>query len=148
MKPYGSLTIHKEECLAHVSKRLKKTLCKIKKNTQKQSYVQTKLSEPNASYISSNYSTVVLQHKGKSPSEVAKGLDIFLSHAFGNRSTCPSDTWCRWQQTCTSKIPPAAPTCLTTNEIDKARAVFQTYGTEEFCHDLTRHDSKCQRVPA
>ena len=34
MYPYNEVTIHKEECLAHVSKRLKKTLCNIKKNTK------------------------------------------------------------------------------------------------------------------
>ena len=94
MNPYGTLPIHKEECLAHVSKRLKKTLCKIKKNTKKQSFVQTKLSDPKAVYISSKYSTVVVQNKGKSPDEIAKRLNIFLSHVSGNHSNCPEDFWC------------------------------------------------------
>ena len=34
MDPYKGVTIQKEECLPHVYKRLKKTLCKIKKDTK------------------------------------------------------------------------------------------------------------------
>ena len=65
MDPYPLVSIHKEECLAHVSKRLKKTLCKIQKNTKARTYIQLKLPEPKAEYISSNFSTVILQHRGK-----------------------------------------------------------------------------------
>ena len=138
MNPYDSLPIHKEECLAHVSKRLKKTLCKIKKNTQKRSFFQTKLSEPKTDYIASNYSTVILQHRGKSPAEIAKALNTFLTHVSGDHSNCPTDTWCRWKQTsCTAKPPPTAPTNYTPNELSKVREVFQTYATEEFCSHLT-----------
>ena len=54
MSLYNGDIIHKEECLAHVSKRLKKTLCK-KRNTKSKTYVQHILSEPKAEYISSNY---------------------------------------------------------------------------------------------
>ena len=50
MKPSGSLLIHKEECLAHVSKRLKKNLCKIKKSTKN-------ISTCNTSYPSRKPST-------------------------------------------------------------------------------------------
>ena len=38
--PYFGVTIHKEGFLAHESKRLKKTLCKRKKNTKSQTYIQ------------------------------------------------------------------------------------------------------------
>ena len=139
INPYGSLPIHKEECLAHVSKRIKKRLCTVKKNTKNFSYGQCKLSEPKADYISSNNSTVVFQHKGKSPTEIAAGLNAPLSHASGEHSTCPNDTWCKWRQTSsTSKPPHAATTNLTPIEIAKVREVFQTYGTEEFCSHLTR----------
>ena len=76
MNPYETLPIHKEECLAHVSKRLKKTLVIIKKNTVNHSYVQCKLTEPKADYISSNYSTVILQNRGKSPADLLAVLEV------------------------------------------------------------------------
>ena len=53
--PYPLVHIHKEECLAHVSKRIKKNLCKIKKNTKAHTYIQHRLSELKADYVSSNY---------------------------------------------------------------------------------------------
>ena len=40
--------VRKEECSGYVSKRLKKTLCKVKKNTKDHSYIQHKLPEPKA----------------------------------------------------------------------------------------------------
>ena len=78
--PTNLLPFHKEECLGHVSKRLKDALCIIKKNTLKLSFMDTKLSEPKANYIGTNYSTVILQHRGKWTAEIAEGLDTFLSH--------------------------------------------------------------------
>ena len=62
MDPYPLVPIHKEECLAHVSKRIKKSLCWIKKSTKSHSYIQHKLPEPKAEYVSSNFSTVILQN--------------------------------------------------------------------------------------
>ena len=44
MKLYDGATIHKEECLAHVSKRVKKSLCKKKRNIKSKTYIQHKLS--------------------------------------------------------------------------------------------------------
>ena len=138
MNPYETLPIHKEECLAHVSKRLKKTLVIIKKNTVNHSYVQCKLTEPKADYISSNYSTVILQNRGKSPADLCKGLKIFLSHVSGVHSTCPNDSWCRWHQTSsTAKPPPTNLTNYTQDQLAKVREVFETYSTEEFCSHLT-----------
>ena len=55
MDPYPLVPIHKEECLAHVSKRVKKSLCRIKKNTKNKSYVQHKLPKPKAEYIASTF---------------------------------------------------------------------------------------------
>ena len=54
MNPYDSIPIDKEECLAHVGKQIKKALSRVMKNTSKQSYIQCKLSEPKADYVSSN----------------------------------------------------------------------------------------------
>ena len=48
-----------EECLARFSKRLKKTLCTVEKNTKGHFYIQHQLTDPKA-YISSNYSTAIL----------------------------------------------------------------------------------------
>ena len=84
MDPFPLVSIHKEECLAHVSSRLKKTLCKTKKNTKLRTYIQLKLPEPKAEYISSTFSTVILQHRGKTPSQMANGLNILLSHVGEN----------------------------------------------------------------
>ena len=138
MDPYDGATIHKEECLALVSKRLKKTLCKIKKNTKSHTYVQHKLTEPKAEYISSNYSTVVRQHRGQSAALIARALNILLSHVSGIHSSCPEDSWCRWKQTSSSsKPPPAALTNYSTLEISKIEEVFNVYATEEFCSHLT-----------
>ena len=119
MNPYDPLRIHKEERLAHVSKRLKKTLCKIKKNTLKQSFVQPKISEPKADYIATNYSTVILQHRGKSPADIAGGLNTFLTHASVEHSNCPSDIWCQSRQTSSTAKPPPTrrPTTQQTNSL-------------------------------
>ena len=62
MDPYPLVPIHKEESLAHVSKRIKKSLCWIKKSTKSHSYIQHKLPESKAEYVSSNFSTVILQN--------------------------------------------------------------------------------------
>ena len=138
MDPYNGATIHKEECLAHVSKRLKKTLCKKKKNTKKQTYIQCKLTEPKAEYVSSNYSTVVRQNRGQTAALIARGLNILLSHVSGIHENCPEDSWCRWRQTSSSaKPPPAALTNYSPLEIEKIKEVFNIYATEEFCSHLT-----------
>ncbi|KAI6652916.1 hypothetical protein LOD99_3993 [Oopsacas minuta] len=76
LNPYDSIPIHKEECTTHVSKRLKKTLCKIKKNTANKSYVQCKLSEPKADYISSTYSAVIFQ---TGANQLLSCVKLFLS---------------------------------------------------------------------
>ena len=55
--------------------------------SQNHSYIQHKLPEPKATYISSNYSTAILQHKGQSPAANAEGLNIFLSHAVVHTDT-------------------------------------------------------------
>ena len=115
MDPYPLVSIHKEECLAHVSKRLKKTLCKIKKNTKARTYIQLKLPEPKAEYISSNFSTVILQHRGKTPSKIVNGLDILFSHVGGKHHTCPAEEWCRWRNT--TQPTPAKTTNYTPEEI-------------------------------
>ena len=98
MDPYPLNPIHKEECLAHFSKRIKISLCLIKKSTKAHSYIQHKLPEPKAEYVSSNFSTVILQNRGKSPVHMANGFAILLSHVSGEHNACPDDSWCRWKK--------------------------------------------------
>ena len=131
---YNDTPVRKEECLAHVSKRLKKTLCTVKKNTKNHAYIQHKLAEPKATYISSNYSTAILQHKGQSPAVIAEGLNIFLSHASGTHEHCPTNTWCQWIQTSTSSKQP--PTALTN---------FTQLALVEYCHCYRCTDSNTLR---
>ena len=137
MDPHPLVPIHKEECLAHVSKRVKKTLCRLRKSTKAHTYIQHKLTEPKAEYVSSNYSTVVLQHRGKSPAQMAKGLDTFLSHVSGGHDSCPTDSWCRWRNTAISSQPdPASTTNFTSQDIKKVQEVFATFATEVFANIL------------
>ena len=137
MDPYPLVAIHKEECLAHVSKRVKKSLCRIKKSTKAHAYVQHRLPEPKAEYVSSNYSTVVLQHRGKTSAQMAGGFDTLLSHISGDHNSCPIDSWCRWKNTTTSQPIPAATTNFTSLDIKKVQEVFATFAREEFCRHLT-----------
>ena len=138
MDPYPLVSIHKEECLAHVSKRLKKSLCRIKKSTKAHSYIQHKLPEPKAEYVSSNFSTVILQNRGKTPTQMAGGLSILFSHIRGEHETCPTDSWCRWRITASTTQPiPATTTNFSTQDVAKVREVFNIFATEEFCRHLT-----------
>ena len=138
MDPYPLVPIHKEECLAHVSKRLKKSLCRIKKSTKAHSYIQHKVTEPKAEFVSSNFSTVVLQHRGKTPTQMAEGLCILFSHISGEHDTCPIDSWCRWRNTKNTTQPiPATTTNFSTQDVAKVREVFNIFATEDFCRHLT-----------
>ena len=136
MDPYKGVTIHKEECLAHVSKRLKKTLQDTEEHKKKY-YIQCKLTESKAEYISSNYSTAVRQIRGQPSALVAKGLNILLSHVSGMHANCPEDSWCRWRQISSSAKPPPAALTNSPLEIDKIKEVFNIYATEVFCSHLT-----------
>ena len=100
LDPYPLVKVRKKECLAHVAKRLKKNLKKIKPNTKTITYIQHKLPEWNADYIAANYSTVDLQNLGTTPAKPSRALHILLNHAAGNHSGCPTgeNTWCRWNK--------------------------------------------------
>ena len=73
----------KEECLAHVSKQLKKTLTVMKKILPTIPTFSANFSEPKADYISSNYLTVILQNRGKSPVDLYKGQISFYHTSVG-----------------------------------------------------------------
>ena len=101
-------------------------------------YVQHKLTEPKAEYISSNYSTVVRQNRGQSAALIAEGLNNLLTHVSGIHANCPEDSWCRWRQTSSSsKPPPLNFKNYYPHEIDKIKEVFDINATEELCSHLT-----------
>ena len=113
-----------------------------KEEHQNHSYIQHQLPEPKVTYMSSNYSTAILQHKEQSPAAIAEGLNIFLSHASGTHEYCPTNTWCQWRQTSTSsKQPSTAQTKFIQLDIDKTKEAV-LYSPNAW------YDSKCQRVPA
>ena len=117
--------------------RIKKSLCMIKKGTKAHKYIQHELPEHKAEYISSDLSTVILQHRGRTASQIPDGLRILLCHASGKRDTCPAESWCRWRNTTSSQPTPARTTSYTSEDISKVREVFATFDTEEFCKHLT-----------
>ena len=140
LDPYPTVPVAKEECIAHVTRRLKKHLMRVKPSTKNKTYVQHKLNEPKASFISSNYSTVIIQHRGQTPAAISKALSVFLSHTSGDHSTCPSTakSWCRWRVVVYSgEQPPEALTHLSAKDVEKVREVFEIFGVEEFCQHLT-----------
>ena len=115
------------ECLAHVSKWLKKTLCKIKKNTKSQIYVQHKLTEPKAEYISSNYSTVVRQNRGQSAALIAEGVNILLMSVVFTQTVLKIPGVDGDKTSSSSKPPPPNLTNYYPHEIDKVKEVFNIY---------------------
>ena len=107
LDPYPLVQALKEECLTHVSKRLKKNLKKMKPNTKTTTYIQHKLPEWKADYIAASYSTVILQNRGTTPDKLSHALHILLDHPAGNYSGCPTvdNTWCRWNRPSSSSTP-------------------------------------------
>ena len=131
LNPYTLVKVRKEECLAHVAKRLKKKLKKIKANTKTKTYIPHKLPEWKADYIAANYSTVILQNRGTTPDKLSQALHFLLDHAAGNHSGCPTgeNTWCRWNKP-SSSTTPATLTTFTTIDIQKVQEAFNTYATK------------------
>ena len=69
------MKVRKEECLTHVTERLKKNLKKIKPNTKAKTYIQHKWK---ADYVASNYSIVILQNRGTTPDKLSRDLAFSL----------------------------------------------------------------------
>ena len=138
LNPYPLVKVRKEECLTHVTKRLKKNLKKIKANTKTKTYIQHKLPEWKADYIASNYSTVILQNRGTTPEKLSRSLRVLLDHAAGIHSGCPTgeNSWCRWNRPSIS-TKPATLTTFTTIDIQKVQEAFNTYATTDFCSHLS-----------
>ena len=99
--------------------------------------MQHRLPDSKAEYVSSNFSAVVLQHRGKSPAQMATGLNTLILHASGDHATCEVDSCCRWRKTSPTYKPPPATTNYTSKDILKVREVLKTFGTEGFCKHLT-----------
>ena len=140
MNLYTTVNIVKEECIANVTKRLKKTLMRVKRRTKENTYIHHKLSEPKAQYISSNYSIVIIHYRGKSPRVISHALSVLLAHASGDNATCPDsvNSWCRWRAAAYSgKPPPPVETHLSNKDLGKIREEFQVFGSEDFCQYVT-----------
>ena len=50
-------------------------------------YIQHKLPNPKAEYVSSSFTTTILQHRGMSPKKVATGLNIRFILISGDHNT-------------------------------------------------------------
>ena len=81
--PYeGIVPIQKEECFGHVQKRPKKRPMKKEKGF-------TSLSQGKAERTSHLYAHVIVQNRGKLPSEIHDGLQVLLAH-YGGKPPVPS----------------------------------------------------------
>ena len=139
MNPYKTLAIHIEECLVHVSNDSKRLLPLWRNLLPSILTSSTNLLVcPKPIKFLQNYTTVILQNRGKSPADLYKRPSIFLSHVSRIHSTFPNDSCCRCNQTSiTAKPPPTNLINYTKNELAKVREVFEIYSSEEFCLHLT-----------
>ena len=88
--PYGGIeTIRMEEFLGHVQKRLKKLLKKKHKSIQK-------LAASKVERVGQLFALVVVQNRGRSPSEIHLALLTLLEHLVEKHENCPFslDSWC------------------------------------------------------
>ena len=138
--PYsGVFPIRKEECIGHVQKRLKKRLMKKVAGSQS-------LSQSKADRIAHLYALVVVQHRGKSASEIQDALQVLLSHTKEKHDHCPpgDNSWCYFQKRMSQYIIDGGPTppstrqpYLTPAEFARAVEVFKVFGSQSFCSTIT-----------
>ena len=77
----------------------------------------------------------MLQHRGKSPAQIARGLAILFSNVSGDHTSCPDNSLCRW---ITTQQTPEAVTNYSANDIAKVKEVFKIFASEDFSEHLTR----------
>ena len=137
--PYnGQVPIRKEECIGHVQKRLKKRL--MKKVTGSTSLPQSK-----ADRIAHLYALVVVQHRGKSASEIHEGLQVLLSHTKEVHDDCPpgDSSWCYFQKRIAQYeiegglTPPTTRQPISPAEFARTVEVFKVFGSLSFCSTIT-----------
>ena len=138
--PYdGRVAIRKEECIGHVQKRLKKRL--MKKGSGFTSLSQTK-----ADRIAHLYALVIVQNRGRSPSEIHDRLQVMLAHAKEIHDACPTgeNSWCYYQKRLTQFVidggaapPTTREPYLTLSEHPRTLEVFKVFASLSFCSTIT-----------
>ena len=138
--PYdGQESVRKEECLGHVQKRLKKHL-------KKKSNTFSKLSPTKVERVGQLFALVVVQNRGKSPTEIQSSLWNLLEHLVENHSHCPfaNDSWCYYQKRLAEQaedpslsLPPFRQPYLSPSEYGRAKEVFETFASLSMCGALT-----------
>ena len=130
--PYDGIeTVRNEECLGHVQKRLKKHL-------KKKSSAFCKLAAGKVECVGQLYALVVVQNRGKTPSEIQNALWNLLDHLVEKHANCPYsiESWCYFQKARaenfedpTVTIPPLRQPYLTDSDME---------GQKKYLHPLLR----------
>ena len=138
--PYnGQVPIRKEECIGHVQKRLKKHLMKKISSS-------TNLPQSKAVRIAHLYALVVVQHRGKSASDIHQGLQVLLSHTKEVHDDCPpgDSSWCYFQKKIAQyeiegglTPPTTRQPYLSPAEFARTVEVFKVFGSLSFCSTIT-----------
>ena len=135
----GQVPIRKEECIGHVQKRVKKHLMKKISSS-------TNLPQSKAVRIAHLYALVVVQHQGKSASDIHQGLQVLLSHTKEVHDDCPpgDSSWCYFQKRITQyeiegglTPPTTRQTYLSPAEFARTVEVFKVFGSLSFCSTIT-----------
>ena len=138
--PYnGEVVVRKEECLGHAQKRVKKHLVKS-------SSLFKGLPDSKARRIAHLYALVVVQNRHKEAATIRNALNVLLEHTREEHHNCPTgeSSWCYHQKqaaACTKDSSLPAPytrsSYLTPIEYQRARQVFDTFASLEFCSSIT-----------
>ena len=138
--PYGGIeTIRKEECLGHVQKRLKKHLKKKSKSFPK-------LAASKVERVGQLFALVVVQNRGRSPSEIHLAHLTLLEHLIEKHDYCPFslDSWCYFQRTPAQNAedplianPSLRQPYLTAPEYSRAKETFNIFASISMCSALT-----------
>ena len=138
--PYqGKEPIRKEECLGHVQKRLKNHL-------KEKSNAFAKLPLAKVERVSQLFALVVVQNRGRSPTEIQTALLNLLEHLIDNHDKCPysTESWCYLQKRLAEYaedssigLPPLRKPYLTHGEYRRAKEVFDAFASLTMCGALT-----------
>ena len=91
--PYDSLeVVSKEECLGHTQKRLKSHLRKASSNV----ITSNQIAPTKTERVGHLYALVIVQNRGKTPTEIQHALYVLLDHLIEKHDGCPysTESWC------------------------------------------------------
>ena len=141
--PYNSSEIvRKEECLGHTQKRLKKHLKKA--STKK--LVSRPLQASKVERVGHLYALVVVQNRGRTPTEIHKALGVLVDHLIEKHDDCPlaTDSWCYFQKNAALMaedvtIPPVVlrQPYLSPADLLRVQDVFLKFASISMCETLT-----------